>query len=225
VEKSLKGLISLTVSEIPRTHKLSLLYKSIFRSGISQLPITINEMKKLEIYTYIARYPFLINSYESPHEILNLSDSEFAIYTAEKLLNFCNDYINNKVDVTISNNHQVKHQQYWDRGDISKMLDEMIDTLVKNEKYKVQKVILFGDYARDLAQPIDKTIDILTIVDDSTKEGFIDRTIYINSLFFDLDVNFDFLVYTRSEFDSLMYTLKDGFFELSIKEGRTLFSK
>ncbi len=224
-EKCLKGLISIVTRDIPKTHKLSFLYKFINKLGIKNIPVDISSMKKLEVYVYVCRYPFIIDSSNVPHNLISLADVNFSILTAEQLLKYSEGYLTGDIDVT---NHFVNDDsilRYWDRKEILDILNLIIQNIIENGKYKVLKIILIGDYARDFAQRIDKTIDLLIIVEKDSKNnfGFIELTNFFNNLLINYDVNLDIIAYSKEDYDAFMYIMKDGFLESAIKNGKVLW--
>jgi predicted nucleotidyltransferase len=87
------------------------------------------------------------------------------------------------------------------------------------EKYKPEKIILFGSAARGVVTP-DSDIDLLIIKSNTPHYGA-DRVMEVSSLI-ERDVPVDFLVYRPDEFDKRL-ELGDPFIELIVKEGKVLY--
>jgi len=87
------------------------------------------------------------------------------------------------------------------------------------EKYKPEKIILFGSAARGDTSP-DSDIDLLIIKRDTPLYGA-DRIMEISSLV-ERDVPVDFLVYRPDEFQKRL-SMGDPFIDLVLKEGKVLY--
>jgi predicted nucleotidyltransferase len=87
------------------------------------------------------------------------------------------------------------------------------------EKYKPEKIILFGSAARGDATP-DSDVDLLIIKQDTPHYGA-DRIMEVSGLI-ERAVPVDFLVYRPDEFQSRL-GMGDPFIELILKEGKVLY--
>ena len=87
------------------------------------------------------------------------------------------------------------------------------------EKYKPEKIILFGSAARGDAAP-DSDVDLLIIKSD-TPSFSADRIMEVSGLI-ERDVAVDFLVYRPEEFEKRV-GLGDPFIDLILKEGKVLY--
>lgn len=87
------------------------------------------------------------------------------------------------------------------------------------QKYKPEKIILFGSAARGDAAP-GSDIDLLIIKRD-TPSYSADRIMEVSDLV-ERDVPVDFLVYRPEEFEKRV-SLGDPFIELILKEGKILY--
>jgi predicted nucleotidyltransferase len=87
------------------------------------------------------------------------------------------------------------------------------------EKYKPEKIILFGSAARGEVVA-DSDIDLLIIKRNTPLYGA-DRIMEVSSLI-ERDVPVDFLVYRPDEFERRL-NLGDPFIELIVKEGKVLY--
>jgi uncharacterized protein len=100
-------------------------------------------------------------------------------------------------------------------------LQSAIDNITAQliEKYKPEKIILFGSAARGDAAP-DSDVDLLIIKRD-TPPFSADRIMEVSSLI-ERDVPVDFLVYRPEEFEKRI-SLGDPFIGLILKEGKVLY--
>jgi predicted nucleotidyltransferase len=87
------------------------------------------------------------------------------------------------------------------------------------EKYRPEKIILFGSAARGEAAP-GSDVDLLIIKRDAPHYGA-DRIMEVSRLI-ERDVPVDFLVYRPEEFEKRL-KMGDPFIELVIKEGKVLY--
>lgn len=101
--------------------------------------------------------------------------------------------------------------------DLRSAIDSITAQLI--EKYKPEKIILFGSAARGDATP-DSDVDLLIIKRD-TPHYAADRIMEISRLI-ERDVPVDFLVYRPDEFEKRL-RMGDPFIELVLNEGKTLY--
>lgn len=87
------------------------------------------------------------------------------------------------------------------------------------EKYKPEKIILFGSAARGNATP-DSDLDFLIIKNDTPYKGR-DRMIEVSRLI-DRNLPADFLVYHPEEFEKRL-AMGDPFLEMVVAEGKVLY--
>jgi predicted nucleotidyltransferase len=87
------------------------------------------------------------------------------------------------------------------------------------EKYKPEKIVLFGSAARGDATP-DSDVDLLIIKSDTPPYGA-DRIMEVSGLI-ERDIPIDFLVYRPEEFEKRL-SMGDPFLELIVKEGKVLY--
>ena len=100
---------------------------------------------------------------------------------------------------------------------LQRAIDDITAQLI--EKYKPEKVILFGSAARGDSTP-DSDVDLLIIKRDTPSYGA-DRIMEVSGLI-ERDVPVDFLVYRPEEFEKRL-SLGDPFIELVLKEGKVLY--
>ena len=101
--------------------------------------------------------------------------------------------------------------------DLRSAIDSITAQLI--EKYKPEKIILFGSAARGDAS-LDSDVDLLIIKSDTPPYGA-DRIMEVSRLI-ERDVPVDFLVYRPEEFEKRL-KMGDPFIELVMKEGRVLY--
>jgi predicted nucleotidyltransferase len=87
------------------------------------------------------------------------------------------------------------------------------------EKYKPEKIILFGSAARGDVAP-DSDLDFLIIKNDTPYRGR-DRMIEVSRLI-DRNLPADFLVYRLDEFEKRL-AMGDPFLEMVVSEGKVLY--
>ena len=101
--------------------------------------------------------------------------------------------------------------------DISKEIQRITDQII--QKYKPDKIILFGSAARNDMEP-DSDVDFLIIKKDSPLYGA-DRIRELSRMI-DRNIPVDFLVYRPDEFDQRIQ-MEDPFLKAILKEGRVLY--
>lgn len=101
-----------------------------------------------------------------------------------------------------------------------KQIEVELENITKQlvEKYKPEKVILFGSAARGEITP-DSDIDLLIIKKRVPKRG-IDRKHELRSLI-ECHIGTDFIIYRPDEFEKRL-EMGDPFLKTVIKEGKTL---
>ena len=101
--------------------------------------------------------------------------------------------------------------------DISKEIQRITDQII--QKYKPDKIILFGSAARNDMEP-DSDADFLIIKKDSPLYGA-DRIRELSRMI-DRNIPVDFLVYRPDEFEQRIQ-MEDPFLKAILKEGRVLY--
>jgi len=86
-EKALKSVIVAQGQIAPKIHKLTALV-NIARRSDSRMQGKAMEVKELGVFTFIARYPFLIpGEFDAPHKYITLEDAKLCIQKATQILN------------------------------------------------------------------------------------------------------------------------------------------
>jgi len=122
----------------------------------------------------------------------------------------------NYYGIGLNKNLMVSKGDFMDL-DISKEIQRITDQII--EKYKPDKIILFGSAARNDMEP-DSDADFLIIKKDSPLYGA-DRIRELGRMI-DRNIPVDFLVYRPDEFDQRIQ-MEDPFLKAILKEGRVLY--
>jgi HEPN domain-containing protein len=98
VEKALKGVLVESGYRPPKMHKLAVLISYCNKKN-EKFRKTKFEFRDLEVFTFVARYPFLLpGENSSPHKFITLEDAERCINQAatflEKILKLLNVSMN-----------------------------------------------------------------------------------------------------------------------------------
>lgn len=221
IEKQLKALISLSGNVPPKSHRLSVLFRMIKNLGIDP-SVSFSEMRKIEVFIYLARYPFLSPNKgidAIPNNIITLNDANICINIAERLLRFLAEFEN--ISDTIDDHYTFK-VEYFDRNEVSAELELIRTKILSQNEFAVKEIKLYGSFAKDLAQPKTTTMDLLITVEDAKQQSFIDRIRFFRDLFSDQDILIDCLVYTQEELDFLFNDVREGYIESAVKEGRVI---
>ncbi len=118
--------------------------------------------------------------------------------------------------ITMSERKYDQHGKIM-RKDISKEIQRIAAQII--EKYKPDKIILFGSAARNELKE-DSDLDFLIIKRETPLYGA-DRIRQLSRMI-DRDISVDFLVYRPEEFDKRLQ-MGDPFIKLIAKEGKVLY--
>lgn len=213
VEKALKSMIIKAGYIAPRTHKLTVLIglcnniNPVFRDFKFKF-------RDLEIFTFIARYPFLkIGENDAPHDFIVKIDAQNCYDQALVIVR--------KIEELLNSDTCELYTDYegFNNINLGKRLEEIKTILV--EKMNPQKIILFGSYARGNKRI--STLDLLIIAD--TEMDFKDRISYVREITKGNLPVVSPIVYTPSEFDILLNQEGESFIENAINEGRVIYQK
>mgnify|MGYP002863095943 CR=1 FL=1 len=221
VEKALKAVLVHAGWRAPMTHKLGVLMSMSNHANELFFDVKMN-LRKLEAYTFVARYPFVYpNRNVPPHEMIHKDDAEVCINIAKDVYWQIDHFLaQNKIkrEKTIT-----VEEFYFSADEIQRKIDEIVDVLKRDQTMKVSKIILFGSFAREKTRPMSSTMDILVIAD--TSMGFIDRIKYVRDLTHGTEPIIEPLVYTQQEFDFMLKEEGEGFLESAIEEGKVIFDE
>ncbi|MEI7604249.1 MAG: HEPN domain-containing protein [bacterium] len=91
-EKAIKAIIVANGSVAPKIHKLTALVNMVKRID-PRFKREYFEVRELNVFTFIARYPFLVpGEFEAPHTYITLDDAKLCIQKATKILNMIRSY-------------------------------------------------------------------------------------------------------------------------------------
>jgi HEPN domain-containing protein/predicted nucleotidyltransferase len=213
VEKALKSMILKAGYIAPKTHKLSVLI-GLCNNISHEFREFKFKYRDLEIFTFIARYPFLkIGENQAPHKFIEYNDAESCHEQARVILQ--------KIEII----HQVDAwESYTDYEgfsniDINKRLEEVKSIVV--QEMNPYKIILFGSYARGNKRI--STLDLLIICD--TQLSFKNRIAHVREVTKGNLPVVSPLVYTPEEFDILLNQEGESFIENAISEGRVIYKR
>ncbi|MCA9381398.1 nucleotidyltransferase domain-containing protein, partial [Candidatus Dojkabacteria bacterium] len=169
-----------------------------------------------------SRYPFVIpGQNKTPHELINKEDGQTCIDIAEDVHKTITDFIENH---TSQNDKDLILDDYYFKGEeVQKRINDIVEKIKDCEKLNVEKIILFGSFARELARPKTSTMDILVVAD--TELPFIERIQYVREITRGAEPIIEPLVYTPAEFKELVEEEGEGFLESALDEGKVLFEK
>ncbi|MEP7103884.1 MAG: HEPN domain-containing protein [Candidatus Dojkabacteria bacterium] len=222
VEKALKAVIVQAGWSPPQTHKLGVLVSICNKANNFFSQVKLN-FRGLEAYTFISRYPFIYpdSQKKSPHELILRKDAETCLDIASELLIRVQSFLNNE------NKYEgvapAVEDFYFTEEEVLGRIDNIVATLKVADKIKVEKIILFGSFARDNINPRTSTMDVLII--GETTLGFIDRLTYVRDLTKGGEPILEPLVYTPQEFDFMVNEEGEGFLESAIAEGKVIYKQ
>lgn len=222
VEKTLKGVIVHAGWRPPKTHKLGVLVSMCNKANNLFSNVRLN-FRVLESYTFISRYPFVYpdQGNRTPHEIIQKKDAETCYNIAKDLYDKVNDFLSRTAEVE-SFAPEVE-QFYFTESEVQNRIAGIVESLKNGEKIKVQKIILFGSFAREKVRPRITTMDVLVV--GFTELNFIERLTYVRELTKGAEPIVEPVVYTPEEFDFMLNEQGEGFLESAIEEGKILFEQ
>ena len=104
------------------------------------------------------------------------------------------------------------------RREYKALLEKSVEIILKKLKGKVERISLFGSYARG---KVDLFTDLDILILMNTDKSFLERTKELYA-FLALPVDADILCYTPEEFERMKYR---GFFRQLLKEEIVLYEK
>ncbi|MCA9386513.1 HEPN domain-containing protein [Candidatus Dojkabacteria bacterium] len=221
VEKCIKAVIVHAGFRPPKVHKLGVLMGMANKANPNFINISL-KFRKIESYTFISRYPFVIpGQNKTPHELINKEDGQTCLDIAMDVHATITSFI--KENTSRSDKDLVLEDYYFKGDEVQKRIDVVIDELKKCENLNIHKIILFGGFAREYARPKSSTMDILIVAD--TKLSFIERIQYVREITRGGEPIIEPLIYTPEEFRELLEEEGEGFLESALDEGKVLFEK
>lgn len=213
VEKALKSMILKAGYFAPKTHKLAVLI-GLCNNISAEFREFKFKYRDLEIFTFIARYPFLkAGENESPHCFIEYNDAESCHEQAKVILQ--------KIEIIHRGDTWQSYTDYegFNNIDLTKRLEEIKNVLVQD--MNPYKIILFGSYARGNKRI--STMDLLIIAD--TQLSFKDRIAHVREVTKGSLPVVSPLVYTPEEFDVLLNQQGESFLENAINEGKVIYRR
>lgn len=221
-EKILKSVIVHAGWSPPPTHKLGVLVSMCNRANQVFVNVKLN-FRKLEAYTFISRYPFVFPGQKNitPHEFISKEDGAVCLEIAQGVFENISEFLSKggsypKNIIDLSN-------FYFTADEISLRIKDITDKIVKSSEIDVEKITLFGTFAREKIRPKTSTLDLLII--GETNLDFIRRIEHIRDLTKGGEPIVEPLIYTKDEINYMLEEEGEGFLESAIKEGRVLWEK
>jgi HEPN domain-containing protein/predicted nucleotidyltransferase len=222
VEKVLKAIIVHGGFRPPKTHKIGVLLGMANDAEKSFEDVKLN-FRKLESFTFISRYPFVIpGENKTPHEIVTKDDAETSYRMAQEICEKIVSYLDER-PVQAGESEQLVRDYYYKAEEIDTRIDELVKILRSLEKVQTEKVMLFGSFAREKTRPKSSTMDILVV--GKTDLPFIERIHYVREATKGSVPIIEPLVYTPDEFHALLVEEGEGFLESALDEAKVLWEK
>jgi len=223
VEKALKAVVVQSGYRPPRTHKLGIL----MGMSNSANPLFKNvklDFRKIESYTFVSRYPFVVPGQNiTPHEAVNKKDAETCLGQASNILEKIQIFIGQQGSGSEDSKDLLENNYYYTKKEVEERLLTVEKLILGCKELDVKKIILFGGFARETVRPRTSTMDILVIAE--TDLPFIERIEYVRKATKGGEPIIEPIVYTPSEYESMIKEESEGFLESAIEEGKILFSK
>jgi len=221
VEKALKAVIVHAGQRAPMTHKLGILISMCNHANELFLDVKLN-FRKIEGYTFVSRYPFVypgINN--SPHQMISDKDSIACISIATHIYSAIESFLQkNLIQLAKA---ITTDDYYFSEVEVNQRLDHIVDQLLADQSMQLEKVILFGSFAREKIMPMSSTMDLIIIA--NTELQFIERIKHVRDLTHGEEPIVEPLVYTPEEFDFMLNEEGEGFVESAVEEGRVIYER
>lgn len=221
VEKAIKSVVVHAGLRSPKTHKLGVLMSIANHANELFFDVKLN-YRKVEAYTFVSRYPFVYPDHnKSPHEMIHKEDAETCVTVAREIYFQIEEFLSKNL---IKKQSTVKVDDlYFSEDDIRVRVTSIIESLKNATEISLEKIILFGSFAREKSRPISSTMDILVICETSLE--FIDRIKYVRDITKGGEPIVEPLVYTQKEFDFMLNEEGEGFLESALEEGVVIYDK
>lgn len=221
VEKALKAVIIHAGWRSPMTHKLGVLLSMCNRANESFKSVKFN-FRKIEVYTFIARYPFIYPGENSaPHDLITDHDARTCLEIATSMITKVDEFLHD-VQPTTHNQGDIDIESYYfTPEEVETRIQSVLKEITADTILNVSKVILFGSFAREKLHPRSSTMDLLIVAE--TELPFIERIQYVRELTKDDEPIIEPLVYTSKEFDFMLKDEREGYVESAIDEGKVIF--
>lgn len=221
VEKCLKAVLVHAGWRPPKTHKLGALLSMCNYANEFFVEVRLN-YRKVEAYTFISRYPFVYPNQDiAPHDLITKDDALTCITLAQDLHIEVHSFLDK--NIIKARKPVALKDYYFTAEDIQKRITEVVDVLQTDAQLRVEKIILFGSFARESTRPKTSTMDLIIIA--RTALSFIERIKYVREITRGGEPIIEPLIYTPHEFDVLLNEEGEGFIESAIDEGKVIFEK
>lgn len=222
VEKMVKAVIVHSGYRPPRVHKLGILLGMANKANKAFEDVKL-KFRKIESYTFISRYPFVIpGENKTPHELISKSEAEACMELATDMLAKIEKFLEGKPSHTADKEIDT-YNYFFSKEEIDSRLENLINSIQRCELIQIEKLILFGSFARDKSRPRTTTMDILVV--GKTELPFMERISYVRELTKGTEPIIEPLIYTPEELDQLLNEEGEGFLETALEEGQVLWEK
>lgn len=223
VEKALKSVLVHSGIRPPKIHKLGVLLSMCNEANPEFMQIKLN-FRYVESFTFISRYPFIIPGGvdKTPHELISKEDSKALITISEKIVEEIKNFllhssrVGSKVDMNFM-------QVIFTVKEVEERLQSVIQTLQNMPEILVEKIILFGSFAKNKSRPKSATMDLLIV--GETNLSFFDRITRVRELTKGGFPIIEPLVYTNTEFHQMLEEEGEGFLETAVDEGHIIWQR
>lgn len=223
VEKALKSVIIHAGWRSPKTHKLGVLLSMCNRANERFKEVKFN-FRKIEVYTFISRYPFIYpGENNAPHDLINENDARTCFDIATSMIGKVEEFLQHNTPTYQDKGEIDLENYYFTPEEVDQRIQGIIQELTLDVKLKVEKIVLFGSFAREKLHPRTSTMDLLIVA--QTDISFIERIQYVRELTKDEEPIIEPLVYTPQEFDYMLKDEREGYVESAIDEGKVVYDK
>ncbi len=222
VEKIIKAVVVHSGFRPPRVHKLGVLLGMANKANKAFEDVKL-EFRKIESYTFISRYPFIIpGQNKTPHELITKEEAETCIRLATDILDKIETFLSGQT--SSSGDKPIETGDYYfSKEEITSRIENLIESIINCEHIKTEKIILFGSFAREKTRPRTSTMDIMVI--GRTELPFLERISYVREITRGSEPIVEPLVYTPEEFDQLLNEEGEGFLETALEEGKVIWER
>jgi HEPN domain-containing protein/predicted nucleotidyltransferase len=222
VEKTFKSIIVHAGYRPPKTHKLGVLLSMGNRANKNLIDVKFN-FRKIESYTFISRYPFVIpGENKTPHEYVRKEDAETCLKIAKEVAEQVQVFLLGQ-NVVLQNREMETSDFYYTKEEVNSRIEMVEKAILASDMLDVERIILYGSFARDNNRPRSATMDLLVIAE--TQLEFIDRIEYVRKVTKGAEPIVEALVYTPKEFKYMLEEEGEGYLESAIDEGRVIWEK
>lgn len=224
VEKAIKAVIVHAGWRPPKVHKLGVLMGIANKANKLFFDIRF-DYRKIESYTFISRYPFLIPGENSaPHEFITKNDSDTCVRIADEIYGKIDEFLHvGDVEHAAAEESVIRVDEpyYFTKEEVAQKTQEVIEAIQTSDLLDVKKIILYGGFAREKTRPRTSTMDILVVAE--TELPFIERIQHVREITRGGELIVEPLIYTPNELDQLLNEIGEGYLESALEEGKVLW--